>query len=497
MSKKIILCSDGTGQKGGDGPDTNVFRIYKMVDNDSSDQLVFYDDGIGTDSNVTAIQALSSTFGFGFGRNVINLYKQLVRHYVPGDKVFLFGYSRGAATVRALAGMIQAVGLMRRDCEEFASGRTGIINEIRFHIMAMKAMYYYKGAMQDPPRAEEFKKRYTHGVIDIEFIGVWDTVESLGFPKESSWLVIGFSMLLDKIMERFFPKRHYNYQLDKNVKQVYHALAVDENRFSFQPLLWDETAEQRPEFIKQVWFSGNHGNIGGGLTRTELSSISLNWIMKKAKQLGIRFYDSKISDVREEMNYAGKLYNSRRGIKNYYRFGPRHIRDLSQKDGKSIINGDIKIHNSVFRRMGLMEYYPVLPNKFEVVYDEWDSDFVFREEDDRIKKLKSKVNLLFKIKTISYHVLVETSVMCAVMIWYLNRYGDGAYSNSVIFNTIMDFTPSLTHNFLYYVTHENGWLGVIFTLIFTSLYVVNKVNKILIDRTLKQINWGLLQSLIK
>ena len=225
--------------------------------------------------------------------------------------------------------------------------------------------------------------------------------------------------------------------------------------------------------------------------------MELNWIMKKAQQLGVRFYDRKISDINEEMNHAGKLYNPRKGIKSYYRFGPRHIRDLSQGDGKSIINGDIKIHNSVFRRMGLMEYYPVLPNKFEVVYDAWDSDFVFREESDYIKNLKSRVNLLFRIKTITYHVLVETTVTCGIMIWYLNRYAEDMESQSVIFNTILDFVPGLTHNFLYFATHQHPWIGWVTALLFISVYSVNRVNKVLIEKTLKKINWGLLQSLVK
>lgn len=497
MAKNIILCSDGTGQKGGEGPDTNVFRLYKMVDNDHRDQLAFYDDGIGTDSNVSFLQAMSSAFGFGFGKNIITLYKQLVRHYTPGDKIFLYGYSRGAATVRALAGMIQTVGLLRNDDEDITRGSAHIIDEIKFHLVAMKAMYYYRGASKNPSRAERFKKDHTYGAVDIEFIGVWDTVESLGFPKESSWIIIGASMFLDRVMDRFFSRSSYNLQLDRNVKQVYHAIAVDETRYSFKPVVWDETAIQRPKFIKQVWFPGSHGNVGGGAERTELSSITLNWIMRKSEQLGVRFYERKTSDVAEEMNLAGKLYNPRKGIKNYYRFGPRHIRDLCTKDGKSIIDGKILIHESVFKRIDLTEYYPVLPNEFQIVGDDRARAYVYHEESEYVKRQKQRVNLLHKIKKWSYHVLVETTVVFAGLVWYTNQYLDEVKSDSVLFNTLTDVLPGMMYNFMYFSTHMYPWAGAVFATLFLGVYFVNKVNKILIDRTLKKINWNLMNSIDK
>jgi uncharacterized protein (DUF2235 family) len=495
MVKNIILCSDGTGQKGGEGPATNVFRIYNMVDNDKEDQLVFYDDGIGTESHVNLVKASARAFGFGFGSNVINLYKHLVRHYRPGDKVFMFGYSRGAATVRALAGMIQTVGLLKRDCLEFADKDTGIIDELRFHITAIKAMYYYRGAQKNPEDARKFMRKYTHGVIDIEMIGVWDTVDSLGFPKESSWLVIGLSLLMDKIMEQFFPKRHYNYQLDKNVKHAYQALAVDETRYSFMPIMWNEVSEQRPENIEQVWFPGSHGNVGGGTDRTELSSISLNWMMNKAQRLGLRFYARKVEDVKEEVNDSGRLYNSRQGIKTYYRFGPRHIRNLSLNKGESILQDKIRIHESVFKRMRLTEYYPILPNEFEIYRDNSFLDYVYHEESEHVKKMKGKVNVYHKIKSWTYHVLVETSVAFFGLIWYTNVHYSDMVSGSVVYKSLVEVIPGFMHNFMYFSTHMYPWVGITFLLLFLGIYAVNKVNKILIDRTVKKINWELLKSI--
>ena len=116
--KNIVLCSDGTGNKGGYGADSNVYKTYKAVDinNPGVDQYTFYDQGVGTDKSDTSKNkyrtALSGAFGFGFRDNVLHLYHFLARSYNPGDAIFLFGFSRGAATVRAFAGFINACGLI-------------------------------------------------------------------------------------------------------------------------------------------------------------------------------------------------------------------------------------------------------------------------------------------------------------------------------------------------------------------------------------------------
>ena len=116
MTKNIVLCSDGTGNKGGDGTGTNVYKLYHAVklDDPNALQITYYDNGVGTQKN-KYVSGLTGAFGLGFKANVIDLYEFLARNYQPGDSVYMFGFSRGAATVRACAGMIQACGLLDID----------------------------------------------------------------------------------------------------------------------------------------------------------------------------------------------------------------------------------------------------------------------------------------------------------------------------------------------------------------------------------------------
>jgi uncharacterized protein (DUF2235 family) len=110
MGKNIILCADGTGNRGGETPDTNVYRMYHAVDLHKPErgqtQITFYDNGVGTSTN-KYIRAVSGALGFDFGQNVRDLYEFLARNYNAGDIVYLFGFSRGAATVRAFGGYCQ------------------------------------------------------------------------------------------------------------------------------------------------------------------------------------------------------------------------------------------------------------------------------------------------------------------------------------------------------------------------------------------------------
>ena len=111
MSKNIILCADGTGNKGGYTPSSNVYRIYNAININDNPQIRFYDNGVGTEKN-KYYRGLAGAFGLGFKSNVIDLYVYLSKNYKPGDQVYLFGFSRGAATVRAFTGFIATCGLI-------------------------------------------------------------------------------------------------------------------------------------------------------------------------------------------------------------------------------------------------------------------------------------------------------------------------------------------------------------------------------------------------
>ncbi|RKZ62792.1 MAG: hypothetical protein DRQ44_10670, partial [Gammaproteobacteria bacterium] len=210
-SKNIIVCADGTGNRGGYSPDSNVYKIYNAVDKgfsgrtedgaDISEQIIFYDNGVGTDTN-KYIRALGGAIGFGFGRNVCDLYKYIARNYKPGDRIYFFGFSRGASTVRACNGMISKCGLIKTQ---------GLRNR-ELDALVSEAFDTYKLCKKQPELAEDFKNsERSHGAVAIHFLGIWDTVVALGFPKRTDvtgpvTLVLNFLFLVfEKILDFLWP----------------------------------------------------------------------------------------------------------------------------------------------------------------------------------------------------------------------------------------------------------------------------------------------------
>jgi uncharacterized protein (DUF2235 family) len=409
MGKNIILCSDGTGNRGGETPDTNVYKIYNAIKINKklkeekeegnkkkpSKQITFYDNGVGT-SKSTLIKALGEGFGVGFRENVRDLYEFLGRHYEEGDDIYIFGFSRGAATVRAFAGLVEHCGLVSKKIYEDSEDK--FQEEID---QAIKA--YQKGKLKRDKdgiveeknfkKAEEFKKRIfvkeEHDIyknLKIEFMGIWDTVSSLGAPQIRE---------LDYIIDIFIPHKFYDLEPENCVKHVYHAIAVDDERRTFWPLVWNEKSfygeddngaednnaedKRKGKIIEQVWFPGMHSNVGGGYHRQELANVTLDWMIARLEQHreiapngGIDFKSDIENDANADADPFGKLHNSRDGLAIFYRYNPRPIEKLC-KDRLSQLNsskGKVKIHDSVIRRMKMeiANYAPgQLPNAFDVV----------------------------------------------------------------------------------------------------------------------------------
>ncbi len=405
MAKNIILCSDGTGNKGGHGAATNVYKLYNAVDlhDRNNPQITFYDDGVGTNKN-KYIRALTGAFGFGFEANVVDLYEFLARNYDPGDQIYLFGFSRGAATVRAFAGFIEACGLLdRNECKDGNDQcQEGIFKEQLDK--ARKAYQKHKGEKDGKAAktaADDFKAKMAikhaehapNGNLKIRFIGVWDTVSALGFPQDWSPFLDPLVKTLDKGSDFIKPHNFYNYRLNENVENVYHALAIDDERKTFHPKVWNEVRSDRPKNIEQVWFAGVHSNVGGGYPRAGLSNVALHWMMTNAASHGLVFKERVQNEVRSDANVYGKLQNSRDGFAIYYRYAPRDIEELctkkddikSYKDAvektkqrisrkkteqKSKIKGPIKIHKTVIDRIerGTSRYAPAyIPDDFQIV----------------------------------------------------------------------------------------------------------------------------------
>ena len=228
MKKNIVICSDGTCSEYGEH-NTNVVRLYQAVVQDAN-QVAFYDPGVGTFSFLGREAGrrvgilLGKAFGAGLQQNVEDAYRYLMDHYEDRDRIFLFGFSRGAYTVRALAGMLHECGLLRK----------GSNNLVPY------ASKIYNGG-DKKGIACGFKKTYSRE-CEPHFIGVWDTVGSLGW---------------------FTRKKEFNVRLNGVVDHCYHALAIDERRRQFKEICWDEGKKRQGQTIEQVWFPGSHSDVGG------------------------------------------------------------------------------------------------------------------------------------------------------------------------------------------------------------------------------------------
>lgn len=346
MAKNIVLCSDGTGQAGGQGSVSNVWRLFKAVDrhNDGTVQVAFHVDGVGTESN-KYFRAFSGAFGWGLSKDICMLYASLVRSYKPCDRIFLFGFSRGAFTVRSLAGMIHQIGILKND--QFKSDTE--IDD------AVAAAYrsYRKDEKSDLSGTYEIHKKR-----DIEFVGVWDTVDAIGVP-------------IDKMRDAIYAiakfwRRPHKDGLNTSIKKACHAISIDDERQTFHPKIWDETGFEGK--VEQVWFAGVHSNVGGGYPKDSLSYIPLDWIMKKAQERGLQFLSSKwvaglkpgkpFGDIQEQADKHGRIYDSRGGAAIYYRYKPRNIEKLwsEAQTGNTLPT----IHESVLKRIesGYTGYAP-------------------------------------------------------------------------------------------------------------------------------------------
>ena len=450
--KNIILCSDGTGQVGGLGKDTNVWRIYDAVNVNDPDhkQVTFYDDGVGTDNNIIK-KTMGLAFGWGLSRNIRELYKNLVMQYNPGDRIYAFGFSRGAHTIRLLVEMTCSFGILNRKCfanehsldlaikalqRQFKSAireawlyKVLRIGEMKtseqlwqrtMQVMNDKIGVFEKkrlGYFDSTEKLEETEQQhYTN--VDIEFVGVWDTVSAIGMP-------------IDELRENFFFAHHafVDNLLNPKVKHACHALAIDESRHTFKPVLWDQSKPEDQKRIEQVWFAGVHTNVGGGYPKDQLAMISLEWMMCKASARGLRFREPAVRDISDKANLLGKLYNSRAGVQSLYRYKPRDITCL-MADVYSTENLDlqrIQIHDSVYQRISnsSAEYSPPnLPKQTQMVSNDY--GHMKNMESSHEDEIEVKTKTLKKIITETSNkviVTVETEEIAAVdnpwnVIWW-------------------------------------------------------------------------------
>jgi len=364
MAKNLVVCSDGTGNRDIEGRGTNVFKLFEAVDTNghrSDPQLVpqvaFYDDGVGS-SNFLPLKLIGGAFGYGLGRNVRQLYKELVRVYDPGDQIYLFGFSRGAFTARSLAGFITNRGLLNpRQLSTPQRLNQAVRYEYRQYRKCYRPVLVEKIAGKAPRESAERYEKYATPVAPdtwIRFVGVWDTVDAVGLPLHLGDLVNTF-------VYRFkFP----DYKLSPQVREAYHALSIDDQRQVFAPLLWKEGGEKVGR-ITQVWFAGVHSNVGGGYPKQGMSLVSLDWMMEQASRADLRFLSRDRETYSRHANVDDKLYDPRAGVGVLYRWKPRDIGRLCREHQVTPA-----VHMSAIERVahGTEDYAPGnLPNDVVLV----------------------------------------------------------------------------------------------------------------------------------
>ncbi|KAI1473502.1 hypothetical protein K445DRAFT_299683 [Daldinia sp. EC12] len=318
MKKRIVVCCDGTWQNSDNGyvkptssnpvptlqvPSnvTRISRAFKRGCSNGTFQIVYYQSGVGSRSGVVD-RILGGAFGIGIAENIREAYAYICANYVDGDEIILIGFSRGAFTARSIGGMISDLGLLTREgMEFFYPVFKDMQNWMNPNYRDQFPQIPFPDKPKGPHAADEYRDMLVkHGytrvrqykgkgdLIKVKAIGVWDTVGSLGIPQG---------------------------KLSNKIEHGFHALALDEHRGPFSPTLWERQPEYRDSSdLRQVWFPGSHGNVGGGWADQGVSNISLAWMMDQLSSVGCEFVDDALE----------RLYD--RNVKYYHSLKPEKTR---------------------------------------------------------------------------------------------------------------------------------------------------------------------------
>ena len=333
MSKNIVIFADGTGQEGGRGRNTNVYKLFNMVMERTEEQIVFYDRGLGTGWRKVS----GNILGAGINENIKECYRFIFDNFKAGDKIYLIGFSRGAATVRSLSSFIHYFGILPQSRPELIDRAYDI--------------YKIPNIKKRERRAKEFIAQNHTMWTHIEFIGVWDTVSALGIPIKS------IDVATQKVP--FMQHKFHNFKLSPSVKYAYQALAIDEYRDTFQPVLWEDDVDDYQE-VEQVWFVGSHTDIGGGYKEQQLSDIPLQWLVAKAVQRGLLIYPSNKVAVHPNVN--GTAHDSRKDF-------PMSLYKKKNRVWDKSLHGKLLIHESVLERVFDVDGKPYKPWILELDYE--------------------------------------------------------------------------------------------------------------------------------
>ena len=325
--KNIVICCDGTGNEINENI-SNVLKLYRCLRKTGKTephQAVFYDPGVGTLSQPDSWHRFKANFnlvlglltGYGLDDNVLSAYSFLVHNYEDGDRIFLFGFSRGAYTVRVLAGLIHKIGLVSPNQVNLAG--SGLLAYKKYSSENPKAG---RGVTAEPEAADEdgpipenrfdigaqFARILSTRAPVIHFIGVWDTVASVIVPRRDGLLLFSVEELAFTIQ-------------NPSVQTFRQAIAIDERRSMFRLKPWDAPQTFKPvrfndvharsQDIRQVWFAGVHSDIGGGYPEKDaaLSKYPLLWMMDEAIEAGLAVNKRMVKQLAWGQNRPNRTFN--------------------------------------------------------------------------------------------------------------------------------------------------------------------------------------------
>ncbi len=353
MGRNIILCLDGTNNQYA-ATNTNVVKLYAMLNRERNDQLAYYQPGIGTfpppgvwgKVKQWIVTRLDLAIAWLLQEHVTDAYRFLMRYYQEGDQIFIFGFSRGAYTARVVAAMLYKVGLLTQGNEELLPFAWNIFK-------TKKNEAIYKGFQQTFSRT-----------VKIHFLGLWDTVSSVGWAWAPQYLQFTANNPI--------------------VENVRHAVALDERRSYFVQNLWGHDARM-PTNVEEVWFAGVHCDIGGGYVESEagLSKITLQWMLGHAEAAGLVFNPQAkavVLPVQDTPSQAApradaEQHESLRGWWWIVEFLPKRIKDpaanfasrwMLHAGRPRYLVQNAKIHATVIKRKALLPSYRPrnLPGQF-------------------------------------------------------------------------------------------------------------------------------------
>lgn len=359
MSKNIVICCDGTANEF--APDTtNVVKLFYTLNADPQLQVAYYHPGLGTMEPAGALTPVARKFtkvlgmavGYGLSEDISRAYSFLMERYEDGDKVFFFGFSRGAYTVRAVCSLLHMYGLIRPGNESLAP-------------YAIRMMLAINRARNDKTKQNEAKQRYFDLAANFRatmarspckpwFVGVWDTVASVGW--------------IDNPLKLPYVANNPDIEIGR------HAVSIDEHRAFFRSHLWrlpdDPASDHGPRDLKQVWFAGVHCDVGGGYPEPQsgLAKIALDWMLKEAKKAGLAVDPAKEAEVLGRTGSSkyvapdpdGMAHESLTGAWNIAEFVPKKHYDWSTGKWSRRMNlyrprtlpPNSLVHDSVYLRAG-------------------------------------------------------------------------------------------------------------------------------------------------